>query len=47
MFSDHILLVVFVIAHILFFVHAWRNATDHQNLNDPEREAELLNFYHP
>ena len=45
--SNTLLLVVFVIAHILFFVHAWKNAADYQSLNDPEHESELLDFYHP
>ena len=45
--SNTLLLVVFVIAHILFFVHAWKNAADYQSLNDLERESELLDFYHP
>ena len=45
--SNYLLLVVFVIAHILFFVHAWKNAVDYQSLNDSERESELLDFYRP
>ena len=45
--SDSLLLVVFVIAHILLFVHAWKNASEYQSLNDPQRESELLDFYRP
>jgi len=45
--SNDLLLVAFVIVHILFFVHAWKNADDYQSLNDPERESELLDFYRP
>jgi len=47
MTSNDLLLVVFVIAHILLFVHAWKNAADYQSLNDPERETELLDLYRP
>ena len=45
--SNDLLLVVFVIVHILFFVHVRKNAADYQSLNDPERESELLDFYRP
>ena len=47
MSSNHILLAVFVIAHILFFIHIWKNAADYQGINDPDREVDFINFYHP
>ena len=45
--SNYLLLVALVIAHILLFIHAWKNAADYRSLNDPECESELLDFYRP
>ena len=47
MLSDILLITVFVVVHLIFFAIAWNQVPDETNISDPEREAALMDFYHP
>lgn len=47
MLDTILLITLFMIVNAIFFVIAWKQAPDEQDLSDEEREAALLGFYHP
>lgn len=42
-----LVITAFVIAYLSMVSIAWNQAPDEENLSDEEREAALMNFYHP
>ena len=47
MLDTILLTTLFVIVNALFFVIAWKQAPNEQDLSDEEREAALWKFYRP
>jgi hypothetical protein len=47
MLTNILIIAFFVTAYLVIFSIAWNQAPDEDNLSDEERDAALMDFYHP